>query len=95
MGRPVRALKRAMPFSEFLGWCEWSRRYPIDDESQMAYVAMLASIYVNAHLPKGKKPTTLLDFMLFRPREKLSMDEKWMRILKRADPSSAKPQTPE
>lgn len=85
MGWPVRSLKRAMSFKEFLGWCDWIKRYPIDDESQAAYIAQLASIYVNAHQPKNKKPTTLLDFLIFRPEEQLSMDEKWKRLLQHVD----------
>jgi hypothetical protein len=84
---PIRMLKRAMPFREFLGWCDWIKRYPIDDESHAAYLAQLASIYVNAHRPKNKKPTTFLDFLIFRPHEteSLSMDEKWRRVLKSAE----------
>lgn len=80
----MRWLKRAMPFSEFLGWCEWIKRYPIDDESNAAYMAQLACIYVNAHLPKNVKPKSILDFMIFRPSEPLSMDEKWRRLLRGA-----------
>lgn len=51
-------------------WREFMRQHPIDDESvHHAQLALLTSIYVNAHLPKGVKRMQTTDFLLCRQKQ--------------------------
>lgn len=47
---------------------EWMAFYAIDpwgDQRADMRIAKLQALYVNSHLPRGKEPVKLIDFMLY------------------------------
>lgn len=91
MGWPVEWLQRMMSAKEFDRWCEFYRHHPFDDESvHNAPLALLTSIYVNAHQPKGVRKTNASDFLLFRDRTEkpVDLDAKFRAFFGSLKPSS-------
>lgn len=82
---PVRMLQNVMTYREFQEWAVWSERFPLGDEAQQMLLASFFSAWINSHLKKGRKrlkPTDVLPFYVKEPEPKrLSMDDKWKRML--------------
>ncbi len=92
MGWPVQWLKRMISGAEFDLWCRYFKHHPFDDESvHHAPLAMLTSIYVNAHQERGAQRTVASDFMIFRkPKPKpVDLDAKFRLFFASVKPDPA------
>jgi hypothetical protein len=86
---PPRLLKRIWTAREANELRMYDQRFPIDDESNHhVMLALLATMYRNAHIdPKKDDPSQLKDFLPFLPRPKegeaVNLDDKMKAMLAR------------
>lgn len=84
-----------MSVHEFARWRQFHRTSPIDDESvHQAGLALLTSIYVNAHQPKGRAAKKPSDFLVMRGERTdvtpaIDVDTKLRALFQRVKPNPA------